>query len=147
MTDNLCEHGRKLCSECQHVTDAAKRAFDIVRGLTVFTGYDERVRSWLAIRLQDGGSDQVLYDTKADAIRHQAHEQLCAYFSWRGSPEGFASAKDAAIWLEFHRQAYSAGMRLVDPDDAHGGPDLIMPTATEQLADQMRRLGLPIGVN
>jgi hypothetical protein len=140
MGDNLCPHGRKVCSECQHVTDAGKRAFDIVRGLATFTDYDTRVRSWVAIRLEDGGSDQVLYDSKKAAIRHQAWEQQCAYFSYRGAPNGFTSAKDAAIWLEYHRQLYSNGMRLVDPDDAHGGPDIIMPTANEQLAGQLRRL-------
>lgn len=140
MADNLCPHGRKVCSECQHVTDAGKRAFDIVRGLAIFTDYDTRVRSWIAIRLEDGGSDQVLYDSKKEAIRHQAFEQQCAYFSYRGAPNGFTSAKDAAIWLEYHRQLYTNGMRLVDPDDAHGGPDIIMPTANEQLAGQLRRL-------
>ncbi|MCW2903111.1 MAG: hypothetical protein JWO67_5376 [Streptosporangiaceae bacterium] len=136
MPENLCPHGRKICSECQHVSDAGKRAFDIIRGLTVFTPYDERIRSWVAIRMEDGGSDQQLYDSKADAIAHQAWEQQCAYFSFRGAPEGFSSAKDAAIWLEYHRLMYSAGMRLADPDD----PDVIMPTTKEQLGDQLRRL-------
>lgn len=137
MSDNLCaNHGRKVCSECQHVTDAAKRAFDIARSIVVFTDYETRIRGWIAFRLEDGGSDGTLYDSKKDAIRHQANEQSCGYFSFRGAPEGFASAKDAAIWLEYHRHIYSHGGRLVDPDDAHGGPDIIMPTATEQLMGQ-----------
>lgn len=143
MPDNLCEpHGRKVCSECMHVTDAAKRAFDIVRSYATFVDFSERVRSWVAIRLEDGGSDGTLYPSKIEAIRHQLHEQQCAYFSYRGAPEGFQNAKDAAIWLEYHRQMYAAGLRLVDPDDAHGGPDLIMPTAKEQLLDQFFRLGI-----
>lgn len=148
MSDNLCKpHGRKVCSECQHVTDAGKRAFDIVRSYCVFVDYEERVRSWVAIRLEDGGSDGTLYLSKQDAIRHQSHEQSCAYFSYRGSPEGFASAKDAAIWLEYHRHIYANGGRLVDPDDAHGGPDIIMPTAEEQLMDQFWRLAGNAGRN
>jgi len=145
MSDNLCQHGRKVCSECQHVTDAGKRAFDIARSYCAFVDYDTLVRSWIAFRLEDGGSDGTLYDSKIDAIRNQAYEQQCAYFSYRGSPNGFASARDAAIWLEYHRHIYSNGGRLVDPDDAHGGPDIIMPTAEEQVIGQLRRL-LP-GVN
>ena len=148
MSDNLCRpHGRKVCSECQHVTDAGKRAFDIVRSYCVFVDYETRVRSWVAIRLEDGGSDGTLYDSKKDAIRHQSHEQSCAYFSYRGAPEGFSSAKDAAIWLEYHRHIYANGGRLVDPDDAHGGPDIIMPTAEEQLMDQFWRLAGTVGRN
>lgn len=140
MADNLCQHGRKVCSECVHVTDSAKRAYDVIRSYCAFVDYDTRVRSWVALRLEDGGSDGTLYDSKVDAIRHQAHEQMCAYFSYRGAPNGFTNVRDAAVWLEYHRHMYSAGMRLVDPDDAHGGPDLIMPTPAEMVYDQLRRL-------
>ncbi len=141
MADNLCKpHGRKVCYDCVFVTDAAKRAFDIVRSYCHFVDYDTRIGSWVALRLEDGGSDGTLYPSKREAIRHQAHEQQCAYFSYRGAPEGFSSQKDAAVWLEFHRHAYDAGMRLPDPDDAHGGPDLILPTTSEQLMDQFWRL-------
>jgi hypothetical protein len=145
--DNLCPggHGRKVCSECQHVTDVGKRAYDIARAYCTYVDYDTLVRSWIAFRLSDGGSDGTLYPSKRDAIRHQTYEQACAYFSYRGSPNGFGTAKDAAVWLEYHRHIYANGGRLVDPDDAHGGPDIIMPTAKEQLADQLRRM-LP-GVN
>jgi hypothetical protein len=145
MADELCKHGRRVCSDCIAVPDSAKRAYDIVRSYVTFVEYETRVRSWVALRLEDGGSDGTLYDSKRDAIRHQASEQLCAYFSYRGAPNGFGNVRDAAVWLEFHRHAYSAGMRLVDPDDAHGGQDLIMPTPAESVMDQLRRL-LP-GVN
>jgi hypothetical protein len=123
-----------------HVTDAAKRARDIIAGYVAFVDYSERVRSWVAIRLSDGGSDGALYDSKRAAVRHQADEFLCAYFSYRGSPNGFASAKDAAIWLEYHRQAYDAGFRTPDPDAADGGPELIMPTPNEQMKLQLAQL-------
>jgi len=140
MTDNLCVHGRKVCYDCVFVTDAAKRAYDIVRSYVHFVDYDTRIGSWVALRLEDGGSDGTLYSSKRDAIRHQAREFQCAYFSYRGAPEGFASQKDAAVWLEYHRQAYDAGIRLPDPDDPGGGPELILPTAQEQLYDQFWRL-------
>lgn len=139
--DNKCRrHGRIVCSECVHITDAAKRAYDSVRLHVHATTYEERVSSWAAIRLEDGGSDGVLYASKRDAIRHQADEFLCAYFSYRGAPNGLTSYKDAAIWLAFHRHAYDRGFRLPDPDDRRGGPDLIMPTAREQVAGQLARL-------
>ena len=137
MADNLCRHGRGLCSECQHVTDAAKRAFDIVGSYVAFVDYSERIGAWVAVRLADGGSDGNLYRSKREAVRHQADEFLCAYFSYRGAPNGFASPKEAATWLEYNRRAYDAGFRTPDPDAASGGPDLIMPTAKEQVALQL----------
>jgi len=136
-----CQHGRELCSECIVVSDAAKRAFDIVRGLAAFTTYETRMGSpYVAIRLSDGGSDGVMYDTKKEAVRHQVHETTCAFFSFRNAPNGFASARDAAIFLAWNRAAYDAGWRLPDPDDTHGGRDLSMPTSDEHLHDQLRRL-------
>jgi hypothetical protein len=143
--DEKCQHGRAVCSECCNIPDSARRAYDIVRSYTAFVEYDERIRSWVALRLEDGGSDGTLYDSKVDAIRHQTHEQSCAYFSYRGAPNGFANVRDAAVWLEYHRHIYSRGGRNVDPDDAHGGPDVIMPTTQEQVMMQLRDL-MP-GVN
>jgi hypothetical protein len=134
-----CRHGRQLCSECIFATDEAKRAFDIIRSYAVFVPFDERIRSWVALRLADGGSDGTLYLSKRDAVRHQSDEFLCAYFSYRGAPNGFASVKDAAIFLEWHRQAYDNGYRLPDPDAASGGPELIMPTPKEQVQLQLAR--------
>jgi hypothetical protein len=104
-----------------------------------FVDYSERIRSWVAVRLSDGGSDGSLYPSKREAVRHQSNEFNHAYFSYRGAPNGFASVKEAAIWLEFHRQAYDAGFRLPDPDAASGGPELIMPTPNEQVMLQLDR--------
>lgn len=137
MADKLCQHGRGLCSECIFVTDSAKRAYDIVRSYAVFVDYSERINSWVALRLADGGSDGTLYPSKRDAVRHQSDEFLCAYFSYRGAPGGFANLKDAAVWLEYHRQAYAAGFRTPDPDAASGGPELIMPSGRELIAAQL----------
>lgn len=133
----LCEHGRKICSDCIVVDDAARRAFDVVMLKATFTDYDTRVRQspYMAIRLADGSSDGVLYDTKADAVRHQLHETQCAYFSFRFSPMGFARVKDAAIFLSWNRAAYDAGHLLPDPEQT-----LRMPTTNEVLFDQYGRL-------
>ena len=141
-----CRHGRKLCSECIVVDDTAKRAYDNVRLLAEFNDYDTRVKQspYVAIRLSDGGTDHRLYDTKQDAIKHQLHETLCAYFSFRNAPAGFASYKDAAIYLAWNRATYDAGMRMVDPDHHAGGRDVAMPTVREHLGNQLRRLKMGI---
>jgi hypothetical protein len=136
----LCRHGRKICSECVVVTDAAKRAHDIVRAYVTFVPWDQRVNSWVAIRLSDGGSDGTLYDSKQAAVRHQVHEMHCAYFSFRNAPQGFSSPLDAQLYLDYHRAAYDAGFRLPDPDDAGGGPDLMIPTALDEMLAQRSRL-------
>lgn len=137
-----CVHGREICWDCVVVDDAAKRAFDTVRGLAVFTDFATRTRQspYVAIRLVDGDSDGRMYDTKRDAVRHQLHETQCAYFSFRNSPNGFPSAREAAVFLLWHRVAYDNGHRLPDPDDTNGGPDLVMPDMHEHLTDQLRRL-------
>lgn len=142
MADPRCRHGREICSECIVADDAAKRAYDVVRGLATAWDWDTRVRQspFVALRLSDGGSDGVLYDSKRDAVRHQLHETTCAYFCFRGAPNGFASYLDAAIYLAWNRAAYDSGFRLPDPDDVHGGPDLIMPDMGEHLFNQLGRL-------
>lgn len=130
-----CGHGRKICADCVIITDASRRAADIVNSYAIFVPYDQRVRSWIAIRLADGGHDGTLYESKRDAIRHQPDEFLCAYFSYRDSPGG-TNPRDMQLWLDIHRAAYDAGMRFIDPDDMNGGPDMILPTTLEQLMMQ-----------
>ena len=139
MTDK-CKHGRRICAECVFVSDVGKRAYGIVRGYVAFIPQDQLKRSWVAIRLSDGGHDGVLYESKRDAVRHQLDEFLCVYFSYRNAPSGFASPKDAQLWLDFNRAAYDAGFRLPDPDATSGGPDLIMPLPNEDFAAQVRKL-------
>lgn len=141
MIDLKCHHGRKLCSDCIVVDDAAKRAYDGVRTLATFNDYDTRVKQspYVAIRLSDGSVDSTLYDTKQDAVRHQLHETLYAYFSFRNAPAGFATYKDAAIYLAWNRATYDAGMRMVDPDHHAGGRDVAMPTVREHLHNQLTR--------
>jgi hypothetical protein len=85
---------------------------------------------WVAIRLSDGGSDNVLYDTRADAIAHQFHEQLCAYIMV--PPSGMPPA-DAEEFLKFNRELYGAGFRMVDPE-------VIRPLKNEDVARARKRL-------
>lgn len=138
----LCAHGRKLCFTCIEPDDRAKNCYDTIMQLVHDIDVDTRMfaHAWVAIRLSDGGSDGQLYDKKQAAVRFQLHEMQCAYFSFRFAPNGFSSAKEAAIFLAWHEAAYDAGMRLPDPDAADGGADLIMPFSTEHVQNQMTRL-------
>lgn len=115
------------------MTDAARRAYDMVNGLVHFTTWEHRIRCWVVIKLSDGSSDGILYESRRDAVRHQLDERTCAYFSFRNSPNGFSSQTDAQLYLDYHRMAYDQGFRLPDPDASCGGPELIMPTTREQL--------------
>lgn len=73
----------------------------------------EAIGKWVAIRLSDGGSDGILYDKKADAVRFQLHEFQCAYVC---IPPGGMPPNEADVYLRVHRQMYDAGVRFADPD-------------------------------
>lgn len=136
-----CRHGNVLCSQCIVADDAAKRAWEQLKNIAVHTDWETRVNSIVTIRLSDGHCDGVLYESKQAAVKHTGHnEHYFAYFSFRSSPNGFASPRDAAVFLEYHRQAYDNGWRLPDPDDPRGGPDMIMPTPAELVNEQLTRL-------
>jgi hypothetical protein len=118
-----CPHGMAICTECIIVDDAAKRMCDIINSLVTFVPLWELRHKWLAIRLNDGGYDGVMYDSREDAIFHQLDERFCAYVCMQSMITG-AKPLDCAIYLEVHRQAYDGGMRLHEPE----APQLIMPT-------------------
>jgi hypothetical protein len=132
-TNDKCTHGNRICSMCVIVSDAAKRASDIVNGYAAFTPYDDLINCYVAIRLSDGGHDGVLYRSKREAVRRQSDEKLCAYYSYRFHGIRGTTAKDMQLFLDFHRVAYDSGFRLPDPDDRQGGKDLIMPITYEQM--------------
>jgi hypothetical protein len=136
-----CVHGRELCSDCTVADDIARRCWEQVKNVAVHTDWETRMHSIITIKLGDGSTDGVLYETKRDAVRAcHGDEQWFAFFSFRSAPNGFASPKDAAIFLAWHRLAYERGFRLPDPDDSRGGPDMIMPTPQEHVFDQLARL-------
>lgn len=111
----------------QEEKDRAQRASDLINEARATLDWDQLRTCWIAIRLSDGSSDMVIYDTKRDAVRHQLHEQQCAYICFKNLIGG-ATPRDMLRLLRFIEQAYKAGMRLPDPDDEFGGPDLA-PTA------------------
>lgn len=114
------------------IRDAAKRASDIVNSYRAFHEWDDLKRKWLAIRLSDGGTDGVLYDSKRDAVRHQFNEFQCAYLSFNNLAGG-ADPYEMAVFLQFNRDAYDKGFRLPDPDRADGGSDLLITSAQRDM--------------
>ena len=112
-------------AQYKNVMDAGQRASDIANVWLVGLGHGAVRDKWLAFKLADGSSDNVLYDSKRDAVRHQHDEKLCAYFSFRNCAGG-TNPREMAIFIQFTRDAYDAGFRLPDPDAVHGGPDVLM---------------------
>ncbi len=120
------EIGGPRCVGCELANhfDAAKRASDAIR-LHLLADRDRAIHSWVAIRLSDGGTDGILYDRKAQAVRHQLHEYQCAYVYI--PPDGM-NPRAAEVFLRFHRYLYDSGFRLADPDK---DLEVVMPNRSE----------------
>jgi len=88
------------------------------------------VGRWVAVSLAAGRTDGRVYDTKADAIRHQLHEQQCAYVC---IPRDGMTERQARTYLAFTEGLYHAGYRLADPDH-----HMQMPARREQIAPTLR---------
>lgn len=121
--NSRCKHGYVVCSRCVVITDAAKRMSDRLNLMLIAQPWEILKTSWMAFKLADGDSDGVLYDTREDAIKHQLHENLCAYFFMRTALGG-VTARDCQLFLDVHRQVYDAGGRLTEPRT----PQVIMST-------------------
>jgi hypothetical protein len=89
--------------------DAGRHCADAVNLALLLGGIDK----WIAVRLSDGKTDGNIYDTKADAIRHQLHEFQCAYIK---IPPGGMDAAAGARYLDVNRILYDKGMRIADPN-------------------------------
>ena len=96
----------------QQEIDAARRCADTITGLLA-EHKENAFGKWVAVRLSDGGTDGIMYDTKQEAVRFQIHEMLCAYVCIL--PTGMP-IDDALDFLRINRKLYAAGMRISDPD-------------------------------
>lgn len=118
-----------ICTLCKADHDAGKRMSDALNMYRANMPWEWVRDKWMAFRLSDGASDGVLYDSKREAVAHQLHEFQCCYISFRNLMGG-ATPLGCMTFLNFTRDAYDAGFRLPDPDDVHGGRDVI-PTAAQ----------------
>lgn len=121
----LCRHKLKVCSRCVVPTDAAKRMSDIINLKIISHTWEELVNGYMAFKLADGSSDNVLYDSHARAARYTDTTQN-GYFCFR-SGMGGVNAKDCQILLDVWRAARDAGIPMAEPD-VKRQPDLIIST-------------------
>lgn len=123
---------------CQHVNtthEAAKRLADTYNLHRIAGGYDS-IGKWFAAKLEDGRTDNVLYDTKLECVLHQKHNER--FYTFIKICPSDMNPCEAEVMLTTARQLYDKGIRMSDPEHRHGGPDLMKRlNASDQLA-QMR---------
>lgn len=93
--------------------DFAKRAFDQMN-IHVLGKGDAAWDKWVALRLSDGGSDGVLYDTREQAISHQLHPSQSCYLVI--PPTGF-TLTEIRRFLVLSRELYAKGARIPSHGD------------------------------
>jgi hypothetical protein len=120
-----------------HHSDAAKRIFDTYT-LHRLADPIGNLGKWFACAIQDGRTDNALYDSKGDAVRHMSNEYYFAYVQIVPSQ---MSVCDAELFLSGVRKSYDARKGLIDRDHPQGGRDLI-PRLT--IEDQRKQIaGIP----
>lgn len=102
--------------------DAGKRAHEAIMMHVMFADWDDIKNSWLAIKLEDGRCDGVLYDTAEDAIKHQPFENQVWYVCFRGLGPAGSKPMECALMIHHFRKARDAGFRFVDPDKRYRAP-------------------------
>lgn len=125
-----------LSEEQRELRDAAKRASEAYNLHRVADPHGS-VNKWIVIKLQDGSSDNVLYDTKRDAVRHVSDERF--YMFVKVGPWPFTE-QEAAVWLTTNRKLYEKGVRMADPDHEKGGLDFIRRSTAEDEYSRLRAL-------
>jgi hypothetical protein len=118
-------------------SDAAKRLSDTYNLHRAAAGF--HARGVFAAALADGTSDGILYDSRADAVRHQHHnEQFYAYIRL-GAPSMTVCAAESV--MRFQRHGYELARRHVDREDrAHGGREIIPRLTNEDQERQIRAM-------
>lgn len=94
-------------------SDAAKRIADTFSLHRLADPYGN-IGCWFAAALIDGSTDNVLYDSKQDAIAHQHHNEN--YYTYIQIVPSSMTACEAEIMLKIARMAYDGGVRRTDGD-------------------------------
>lgn len=115
--------------------DAARRVADTYN-LHLIGGGTSSIGHWFAARLEDGHSDNVLYSSKRDAVIHQHHNEK--YYTFLKIGPNDIDVCSAAVMLKVARSLFDKGLRLADPDDRHGGKDVIKRVTIEDQMAQSR---------
>lgn len=117
------------------VSDAAKRLHDTYATHRIAQGMVANGK-WFAVRLTDGISDGVLYDTKKDAIRNQIG--LEKYYAYVCVTPAHMTHKAAEAFLSGQRKMYDMGHKMTDPDDFFGGREPIKRLTRRDQYHQIR---------
>ena len=92
----------------QHpITDAGRRLSEAVSSARQKGGEGR----WIAAALADGSWNGDIYDTRADAVRHN-DESRHAFLMVPPMPMPPA---EGTAWIELHRKTWDAGFRFTDP--------------------------------
>lgn len=118
-------------------SDAAKRVSDTYR-LHRTADPIGSIGSWFAAALADGTTDGVLYDGKRAAVRHQHHNEQ--WYAFVCINPGDMSPCEAEEFLATCRMLYDRGIRLTDPDDLHGGRQVIQRATVEDQRSLVRSI-------
>jgi hypothetical protein len=114
-------------------SDAAKRVYDTYHLHRTADLYGS-LGKWFASALADGTSDNVLYDSKSEAIRHQHHNEN--YYTYIQVTQANMTVCSAEVMLKIARTLYNKGWRMTDPGTARRDP--IKRMSTEDMLDLMR---------
>lgn len=91
-------------------SDAGKRIADTLTNRITFQPWAPG--KFMAFALADGASDGVLYDTRADAVKHHRNkEQHYMFLVVRPEP---MKPEEADELIVIHRKLHAAGMRMTD---------------------------------
>lgn len=128
----------------QDHSDAAKRLYDTY-ALHRIADPIGNIGKFFAVKIADGKTDGVLYDSRLDAMRGQKHNEMyCAYVQIVPST---MSVCDAELFLSGWRKMYDARRKMMDLDHRTGGMEIIPRlTAEDQIAQVngiLRNLILP----
>lgn len=118
-----------------HHTDAAKRIHDTYT-LHRLADPIGNTGCWIACAIADGTSDNVVYDSKISAIRHQHHNE--EYYAFIQIVPSNMEICDAEIYLAAVRKTYDARKSLMDRDHPKGGLEPIRRLSIEDQKNQMK---------
>lgn len=118
-------------------SDEAKRLSDTYR-LHRLADPIGSIGHWFAAALADGRSDNVLYDTRLDAVTHQRHNER--YYTFIQIIPSDMNPCNAESHLIGVRKIYDAGFTLVDREHRAGGRSIIPRLTVEDQAAQMRSI-------
>jgi hypothetical protein len=114
-------------------SDAAKRVYDTYHLHRTADIYGA-IGKWFAAALADGTTDNEIYDSKAEAIRFQGHNEN--FYTFIQITQANMTVCSAEVMLTIARRLYDKGWRITDPGTARRDP--IKRMSTEDMIDLMR---------